>query len=122
MVAYLQLEAVLDVLRFVASCAIGSTIVFDYALPPDALLPQHRARFDALAGRVAAAGEPWRTFFDPLDLKARLRGIGFSDAEDVDGDALNARYFASRADGLRIEGLGRLAHLVRAQVRWKYSD
>jgi len=55
-------------------------------------------------------------FFRPIESMTRLRGIGFSDAEDVDGDALNARYFASRADGLRIEGLGRLAHLVRAQV------
>jgi O-methyltransferase involved in polyketide biosynthesis len=69
-----------------------------------------------LAARVAAAGEPWRTFFDPADLEARLRGIGFSDVQDVDGESLNARYFSSRADGLRIEGLGRMAHLARAQV------
>ena len=114
--AYLPLEAILDVLRFIASCAAATTVVFDYAIPPDALPPQHRARFDALAGRVAAAGEPWRTFFYPSDLEARLRGIGFSNIEDVDGDALNARYFSSRADGLRIEGLARLAHIARAQV------
>ena len=101
-VAYLELEAVLDVLRFVASSAVGTTIVFDYAVPPDAIPPRHRARFDALASRVAAAGEPWRTFFAPNDLEARLRDIGFSDIEDVDGDELNVRYFSSRADGLSI--------------------
>jgi len=115
-VAYLELEAVDDVLRFVASGAAGTTIVFDYALPPDALPPQARARFDSLAGRVAAAGEPGRTFFAPADLDARLHGIGFATVDDVDGDALNARYFSSRADGLCLEGLGRFAHLVRAQV------
>jgi O-methyltransferase involved in polyketide biosynthesis len=115
-VAYLELEAIRDVLRFVASCAAGSTIVFDYAIPPDRLQPHHRARFDELAGRVASLGEPWRTFFDPADLEASLRGLGFSEVEDVDADALNARYFQSRADGLIIEGVGRMAHLARARV------
>jgi methyltransferase (TIGR00027 family) len=113
-VAYLQMDAVFDVLRFVASCAPGSAIVFDYATPPEDLPPRHRARFEMLAGRVAAAGEPWRTFFAPSDLEARLREIGFSSVEDVDADALNNRYFSSRTDGLRIEGVGRMAHLARA--------
>ena len=115
-VAYLELESIGDVLRFVASCAAGSTIVFDYAIPPDRLPPHHRARFDALAGRVASVGEPWRTFFDPADLANWFREIGFSEVEDVDADALNARYFDSRVDGLRIEGVGRMAHLARARV------
>jgi methyltransferase (TIGR00027 family) len=115
-VAYLELEAILEVLGFVASCGAGATVVFDYAIPPDALPERHRARFDALAGRVAAAVEPWRTFFMPVDIEAHLRDAGFSEIEDIDGDALNVRYFSSRTDGLSIEGLGRLAHIMRAQV------
>lgn len=115
-VAYLGLDAVLAALRFVASCATGTTIVFDYAMPPERLVPRQRARFDAIAGRAAAAGEPWRTFFEPPELEAKLRQVGFIEIEDVDADALNRRYFSSRLDGLRIEGVGRLAHLARAVV------
>jgi len=115
-VAYLELPAVIDTLRFVASGAPGTTIVFDYAVPPDRLTPPQRARFDAVAGRVAAVGEPWRTFFEPAELETTLRRIGFGDMEDVDADALNSRYFASRTDGLCIEGIGRLARIARAVV------
>jgi hypothetical protein len=45
-----------------------------------------------------------------------LARVGFDDIEDLDGHALDARYFSSRSDGLAIEGLGRFAHIVRAQV------
>ena len=58
--------------------------------------------------RVARAGEPWKTFFTPLDLRARLAALGFTAFDDLDGDATNARYFAGRADGLRVGGAGRL--------------
>jgi methyltransferase (TIGR00027 family) len=115
-VAYLHLEAIVETLRFVASCQPRTTVVFDYSLPPDRLNPRQRERFDLIAGKAAAAGEPWLTFFDPLELDARLREIGFSDVEDIDADALNRRYFSSRTDGLRIEGVGRFAHLARARV------
>lgn len=115
-VVYLELDAVLETLRFVASCASGTTIVFDYANPPDRLTPRQRERYDVVAGRVAAAGEPWRTFFDPVDIEARLRATGFSEVEDVDAAALNDRYFSGRADRLRIEGVATMAHLARARV------
>jgi methyltransferase (TIGR00027 family) len=114
-VAYLNLDPIFETLRFVASSAPASAIVFDYSIPPDRLPVRQRQRFDAIAGKAAAAGEPWLTFFDPLELDARLREIGFSDVEDVDADTLNGRYFASRADGMRIEGVGRFAHMARAR-------
>ena len=115
-VAYLKLDAVFETLRFVASCARVTTIVFDYSIPPDRLPPRQRRRFDAISEQAAAAGEPWLTFFDPLELDTRLRAIGFSEVEDIDADALNRRYFWSRADRLRIEGVGRFAHITRARV------
>ena len=115
-VAYLCLDAVLDTLRFIGSCAPATTVVFDYSIPPDRLPPRQRQRFEAIAGQAAAAGEPWRTFFEPLELEARLREIGFSEIDHVDADALNGLYFSSRTDGLRIEGVGRFAHLTRARI------
>ena len=67
-----------------------------------------RAVFDALAARVSAAGEPWQTFFDPDDLARELRGLGFAVAEPFSPEAINARYFAGRADGLAVGGMGQL--------------
>ncbi len=61
--------------------------------------------FDRLARRVATAGEPFHTFFEPADLATRLRRFGFSSVQDYAADALNARYFAGRRDGLRVAGL-----------------
>ena len=96
--------------------AMHQVIAFDYSIPPDTLTPRQRARFDAFAARAAAAGEPWRTFFEPLPLDTMLRQLGFSDVQDIDADELNRRYFAGRADGLRIDGVGRFGHIARADV------
>lgn len=60
-------------------------------------------------------GELYQTFLEPPELERRLREIGFGEIEPVDADALNALYFSSRADGLRIEGVGRLTHLAQAR-------
>jgi hypothetical protein len=64
--------------------------------------------FEALAARVSAAGEPWQTFFDPDDLGRELRGVGFAAAQPFSSEAINARYFAGRADGLAVGGMGQL--------------
>jgi methyltransferase (TIGR00027 family) len=109
---YLTHEAILTTLRFVAqSMAAGSGIVFDYGLARAALSWRQRAVFDRLAARVAAAGEPWLSTFEPAVLARELMDLGFVSVEDVTPDALNARYFAGRTDGLRV---GSLAHLMRA--------
>ena len=108
-VPYLTRSAAMETLRFVASLPPGSVIVFDYALPPESLDPVRRQAFDALAARVAASGEPFQTFFDPAELEAELRRVGFASFEDLETEEINARYFSGRADGLRIAGgLGRL--------------
>jgi methyltransferase (TIGR00027 family) len=111
-VPYLTENAITATLGFVASLPAGSGIVFDYAQPPESLDPPRRRAFEALAERVAAHGEPFRTFFDPAALEGELRRLGFGTVENLDGEAINARYFAGRADGLRVgSGLG---HLIKA--------
>jgi hypothetical protein len=62
---------------------------------------------------VAAAGEPWQTFFDPGLLKADLRALGFGYVEDDGRDEINERYFKDRSDGLRV---GSLSRIVIARV------
>jgi len=109
---YLTRAAVMSTLTYVAAVTTsGGGIVFDYALDPALLNHVQRAVFHAMAARVEAVGEPWRTTFEPRDLIRTLQSIGFPHVEDFGADALNARYLAGRNDGLR---LGGLAHIMWA--------
>jgi methyltransferase (TIGR00027 family) len=106
---YLTDEAVTATLRFVGSMPCGSGIVFDYAVPRETLGLLGRMALDAISRRVASAGEPFRTFFEPKALAERLKELGFQACEDLGADEINARYFSNRTDGLRVGGsLGRL--------------
>ena len=108
---YLTLEAFRSTIGTVAEFPGGSGITFDYAFPPESLSPTRRVIFDRLAGRVAAAGEPFRLFFSPSEAEYELRCAGFRRIEQVDHDGLNALYFNGRADGLKLSpvGIGMLA-------------
>ncbi|HXY98225.1 MAG TPA: class I SAM-dependent methyltransferase [Steroidobacteraceae bacterium] len=105
---YLERATVLGTLAFVARLPEGSGVVFDYAVPPATLGPVRRMLQRALMRRVAVAGEPWKSFFDPRELADELRALGFRQLEDLGPEALNARYFGERADALRVGGLGRV--------------
>jgi methyltransferase (TIGR00027 family) len=110
-VPYLTLEAFRSTLETVARLPAGSAVSFDFALSPHTLSPLRRLAFNALAQRVAKAGEPFRLFFVPEELDAEFRRAGFRDFEQLDADKINERYFTSRADGLKLPspGLGKLA-------------
>jgi methyltransferase (TIGR00027 family) len=110
---YLTTEAVMSTLRFIASAPLGTGVVFDYMISPSLLNPAQRLRLDALALRVASAGEPWKAFFDPGFLTGNLRAMGFRYVEDKGPEEINARYFKNRKDELRV---GSLSHLMNARV------
>lgn len=110
---YLTVGSVTATLRFIASAAEGSGVVFDYMISPSLLAPAHRSVFDAFARRVASAGEPWQTFFDPDLLTRDLRAMGFRHVDDQGPAEINSRYFKDRKDGLKV---GSLSHLMNAQV------
>ncbi len=110
---YLTTEAVMTTLRFISSAPAGSGVVFDYMLSPSLLTPAQRARFDALAQRVASGGEPWQAFFAPALLVAELQAMGFERVEDNGPEEINAGYFKDRKDGLRV---GSLSHVMKAQL------
>jgi methyltransferase (TIGR00027 family) len=113
-VPYLTRSAAMETFRFVGSLPKGSGVVFDYALPPEALNLVQRLALKALSDRVAAAGEPFQTFFEPAALMTELRPMGFSAFEDLETETINARYFSGRSDGLRVRGgIGRL---MKAEV------
>ncbi|WP_321470494.1 class I SAM-dependent methyltransferase [uncultured Paludibaculum sp.] len=113
-VPYLTEDAFTAAMEFVASLPDQSGIVFDYAVARQSLNLLERLALDALSKRVAAAGEPFRLFFEPESLARRLRLLGFTRIEDLGRDELNSRYFAGRSDGFQVRGgLGRLAGVWR---------
>jgi methyltransferase (TIGR00027 family) len=107
---YLTREAAEGTLRALGRLPQRSGVAFDYAVERASLSSQQQAAFDSLAERVARAGEPFRLAFMPADLRELLAECGFARVEDLDGEAIHARYFAERSDGLMVRGgLGRLA-------------
>lgn len=109
---YLTKDAVWRTLETVAAFTrAGGGMTFDYAVPADSLNFLQRAAFAVLAKRVEEAGEPFQSFFDPSGLNARLQAMGFATVRDRDADAINAKYFADRSDGLAVGAIG---HVVTA--------
>jgi methyltransferase (TIGR00027 family) len=108
---YLTLEAFRSTLETIARLPAGTGVSFDYGVPRQMLSLLGRVAFDRLAARVAAAGEPFRLFFSPEELGGEFRRAGFNRFEDRGSEELNARYFAGRADGLKLpgQGMGRMA-------------
>lgn len=101
-------------LAFIGSLPAGSGVVFDYAVERSSLDSVEQMAMDALASRVASVGEPFRLFLNPRALYRMLKAAGFDQIEDLGPAEIDERYFAGRADGLRVEA--RLAHLVNARV------
>jgi methyltransferase (TIGR00027 family) len=114
-VPYLTLAAFCATLDAIAQLPSGSAVSFDYAVAPETLSSVGRTAFDALAGRVAAAGEPFQLFFTPQTMESELRRAGFHRIEQLDSDHLNEIYFKDRADGLKLSAV-KLGVLVTAWV------
>ena len=108
-VPYLERAMILDTLALIASGAPPTEVVFDYAEPPPAPGSTFYAAYEAAAQRVAAIGEPWRTFFAPHELARELQCLGFDAVEDLDGVKVSRRDDWGRPRALT------LGHVVRAR-------
>jgi hypothetical protein len=53
---------------------------------------------------VARAGEPFRLFFEPEELAAELRRLGFTKIEDMDSAAIRSRWFGEKSGEPRPHG------------------
>lgn len=113
-VMYLTEGVTMSTLGFIASTPPGGGVVFDFAVPRESLNWMGRLALDAISRRVAAAGEPFRTFFDPHVLSEKLATIGFHAVETLGAEEINARYFTGRDDELRVSG--NVGRLMKAQV------
>lgn len=110
---YLTPEAVQTTFAAVGAMAAGSEIVFDYGLPGEDAPFLVSIAVAETRKRLAEMGEPILTTFRPRELAALLAERGFSEVEDLDGPALNARFYA--ASNLEMPR-GSVGHSVRAKV------
>jgi methyltransferase (TIGR00027 family) len=111
-VPYLDASAIEQTLKFIASCACGSTLVFDYMVDPNNLSEIEKMVITILSAQLAAGGEPLKSFFDPQLLAKTLADSGFTKVEDISPEYLNARYLAARDDGLRVGNVTRMFKAV----------
>ncbi len=111
---YLTETAMRSTLEFIASCAQGSGVVFDYVRSKRHMGLLGWLAYERLARRVARAGEPFRLLLDPKQLTAQMQGLGFTHFEDLGSEELNALYFAGRTDNLRV--LGRVGRIMSART------
>jgi methyltransferase (TIGR00027 family) len=96
-VPYLSDEAIFSTLGFIAGLSGGAHVVFDYINPTASVTePARRAAHEAVAARVAAAGESIRNHFDTDALHVRLKALGFRDVEDFGWAEIAARFFPGR--------------------------
>ncbi|KAA0018500.1 class I SAM-dependent methyltransferase [Antrihabitans cavernicola] len=89
-VFYLTEDAARATLEYIAGQSAPVEVIFDYLQPGDT--DEARAQLLERAGRVAAAGEPWFSYFTPDDIAARLHALGFTDIEDHSATELVAGY------------------------------
>jgi methyltransferase (TIGR00027 family) len=109
-VPYLSTEAIWSTLSFIAALSNRAEVVFDYSDPPESLSPESRVSHDARAARVDEIGEPWVTYFEPEELRAKLLTVGFLEVEDLGPPQLVGRYFPNRPTSSAKKG----GHVVRA--------
>jgi methyltransferase (TIGR00027 family) len=108
---YLDEAALRRALRDIRSClAPGSELVFDYPVPIEWLEGELRRTAEQKRAITASHGEAKRATWRPDDLFAELAAAGFERVCDLDADALDARYYAGREDGLRASPEHRIAH------------
>ena len=109
-VTYLTKDAVLSTLKFISEVP-QSAVVFDYPEPFQNYPAERRADVMAKAARAASRGEPWLSFFDPIELRQLLQGKGFNVIEDLGLPEIAERYYGLlRRDIV----LGPGPHIVRA--------
>ncbi len=111
-VPYLMRDAFRSTLRFFGGMGAGSGVVFDYALPREAVDEDRLAAFDELSARVKSIGEPFQLFFMPDELAGEFDAIGWRVKEQLDAAAIRERFFTDHADAPA--GRNSMARLVSA--------
>jgi methyltransferase (TIGR00027 family) len=93
-VPYLTEAAIYSTLGYMAQLPGGAEVVFDYVNPATSIVAAAgRAAHQALAKRVAAAGERFQSYLDTASLCAKMSAAGFRHVDDIGPAELAERYF-----------------------------
>lgn len=92
---YLPLDAILDLMRFIARHEAPAEVIFDIAMEEGAVTPDAREHYRYFRGEMAKTAEPWRTWLDPHPFRETLLGVGFTDVEMIDSNKAVHRYAPS---------------------------
>jgi methyltransferase (TIGR00027 family) len=92
-VPYLTEAAIFSTLGYIAQLKGGAGVAFDYINPHASVAPAGRAADQALAERVAAAGERFQSYLDTAQLCAKMTAAGFRHVEDIGPDRIVARFY-----------------------------
>jgi methyltransferase (TIGR00027 family) len=98
---YLTKEATEATLRQVAGWARSSVLAMTFMLPVDLVDKAERPMQESVEAAAAGSGTPFISHYSPDEMVEMCRAAGFSEVEHVSPDALTARYFSGRPDGLR---------------------
>ena len=112
---YLPLGHVETTLRYMASAAPGSTVVFDCWHQPHPLDLAGRLLLRVLGRRYAKLGEPWVTFAPIRGLQPWLASLGFSQVRRWACPDINAKLFGHSLRHLRMR-VRQLFAVVEARV------
>jgi methyltransferase (TIGR00027 family) len=98
---YLTKDAIVSMLRQVATLAPGSTFAMSFLLPVEMADSDVRPGIERAIAGAKANGTPFISFFTPTEMLALARDAGFKEVKHVSAAVLAQRYFAGRTDGLR---------------------
>ncbi|GAS95599.1 methyltransferase [Mycolicibacterium canariasense] len=99
---YLTPSAARSTLQYIAGQAQPVEVVFDYLHSPST--EADRADLQARAERLAAAGEPFHSYFTPTEITTLLRTLGFRIIDDRPGYDVVAAYLGEgSSDGGELE-------------------
>jgi methyltransferase (TIGR00027 family) len=99
---YLTREANEATLRDLAALAPGSTVALTFLLPLELVDERDKQGWLMSASGARSSGTPFISHFAPQEFLDLARAAGFADVRHVSGRDLGDRYFAGRADGLRM--------------------
>jgi methyltransferase (TIGR00027 family) len=110
---YLEAAALEHTLRFIAACAKGTEVVFDYVVQPSRLPWLDRLALHLAARRCARLGEPWKCFLDPDTLPSHLAAMGFTSTFNLGAQEIVSRLRATVDPSQQVAqprfGMGRIA-------------
>ncbi len=97
---YLTREAIVLMLKQVASFPAQTTFAMTFMLPAEMVPEEERAAYIAVQERARASGTPFLSFFPPEEMLAMARAAGFKSVKHVSTADIKERFFKNRADGL----------------------